>query len=143
MSSDGKLACVVCEGPSDFPILKAVIERLWPDIDEVRCLQPQLDSLGKPTSRSGGWTEVRAWCEQNSRTLDFLLSDAAGDSIDLLVLSMDVDVAVAAGIENPPATTNSYVTNFESRRISSFQAQVESASERKAGQTGSKVPRFR
>jgi hypothetical protein len=42
--------------------------------------------------------------------LDFLLSDDAGDSIDLLVLSMDVDVAVAAGIENPPATTNSYVT---------------------------------
>lgn len=41
--SEPRVAGLVCEGHTDVPVLRAVIEELWPEIEDVRCLQPELD----------------------------------------------------------------------------------------------------
>lgn len=97
-----KTAAVVCEGPTDFPVLEAIILDLWPDIERVLPLQPPLDELGQPTSRRGGWSEVQKWCQAHADKLTELLSGDFGDPIDLLVVALDMDIAIQAGIMNPP-----------------------------------------
>ena len=103
-------AAVVCEGPSDFPILEALIGRLWPEVEHVTCLQPELDDVGKPLTRSAGWSEVRAWCEENAPRLHELVSGDFGPAIDLLVIALDVDIAIHAGIIDPPKHLDAYAT---------------------------------
>ena len=103
-------AAVVCEGPSDFPILEAVIGTLWPEVEHITCLQPELDDVGTPLDRSAGWSEVRAWCEENATRLHFLVSGDAGPAIDLLVIAIDVDIAIQARIIDPPKHLDAYAT---------------------------------
>lgn len=107
--SESRIAALVCEGQSDVPILRDVIQELWPEIEEVRSLQPQLDEMGKARGPAG-WTQVKSWCEQNAATLDEVLDPDVGDPIDLLLVAIDVDIAIAAGIANPPQEVGLYET---------------------------------
>lgn len=93
---------MVCEGPTDFPIIEGLILETWPEIERILPLQPPLDELGTPTTKRGGWSEVKKWCEENAGHLTTLLSGDFGDPIDLLVIALDVDIAIQAGIINPP-----------------------------------------
>lgn len=97
-----RVAAVVCEGCTDFPILEGIILELWPEVDRVLPLQPPLDELGRPTSIRRGWSAVKTWCESNAENLHQLLSSDFGDPIDLLVVALDVDIAIQAEIINPP-----------------------------------------
>lgn len=99
--SEPKIAALVCEGHTDVPILRAAIQEVWPELEEVRCLQPELDEMEKAKGPAG-WTHVKAWCEAHIGRLGDLLEPDVGDPIDLLVVAMDVDVAIDAGIANPP-----------------------------------------
>ncbi len=45
-----RIAALVCEGQTDVPILKKMVQTLWPSIQEVRSLQPELDELDRHTS---------------------------------------------------------------------------------------------
>jgi len=107
MSSGTRCVGLVCEGPTDVRILRAVLRELWPDA-RVVALQPEVDEAGIPVGPKRGWTAVREWCEQNAATMDDVVDPGIGDPLDLLVVALDVDIAVAAGIEDPPATTKAY-----------------------------------
>ncbi len=109
--SKSRVAGIVCEGHTDVPILEAIVSKLWPEIDDVRVLQPQLDALGK-VNRTGrsGWSEVRAWCEQNASRLDEIIYPDVGDTLDLLLIVVDLDIAIEAKIADPPKVLGSYAT---------------------------------
>jgi hypothetical protein len=110
--SDPRVAALVCEGQTDVPILRAIIQELWPSVDDVRSLQPELDEMGRTTGRAG-WSEVRTWCEQHVDDLDDVLAPFVGDPIDLLLVVVDVDIAIEAGIADPPQA----VGRYESKRL--------------------------
>lgn len=101
---------VVCEGPSDYYILETLLFALCPEVEEIQCLQPPLDCVGKPLDRTGGWSAVKQWCELNGPVLAELISGEYGPPLDALVIVLDVDIAIAAGIEDPPKTLDVYAT---------------------------------
>jgi|GEM_PF-1769760 hypothetical protein len=105
--SEPRVAALVCEGQTDVPVFEALIQELWPSVDEVRVLQPEVDEHGRSRGRAG-WSEVKTWCEQNASDLGALLDPPVGDRIDLLLVAIDVDVAIAAGIANPPREVGAY-----------------------------------
>jgi len=101
---------VVCEGQTDVPILRAVLQELWPGI-EVRVLQPELDQLGKSIpNQPSGWTAVREWCEQNP-DLNDITNPLVGDRIDLLLIALDVDIALGAGLGPRQTPARAYDTS--------------------------------
>src|SRR5262245_57312756 len=112
--SEGRIAALVCEGQTDVPILKEIIRKTWPEIDEVRCLQPELDAMGRDHGR-GGWTSVRDWCEANAGRLDELVTPDIGDPMSLVLIALDMDIAIQAGLANPPKQ----VGNYETKRLRS------------------------
>ena len=105
--SDARTAAIVCEGHTDVPILRTVIQKVWPEIENVLCLQPELDEIDRAKGPTG-WSQVRAWCKAQADNLDEVLDPDLGDRIDLLVIAIDVDIAVAAGIVNPPRIVGPY-----------------------------------
>ncbi|AUX40568.1 uncharacterized protein SOCE26_019690 [Sorangium cellulosum] len=76
---------IVCEGSSDFPVLEAVVEAALGDGHEVRYLRPETDALFRP----GGWTAVKAWCEEHASWLSDFMTVG---NIDLLIIHVDADV---------------------------------------------------
>lgn len=101
------VAGVVCEGHSDFAILADVIYKLWPEIEDVLLIQPILDSIGHAQGASGA-SGVKAWCTENSGALDAVIDPGVGPKLDLLVIAMDADAAISAGIDDPPARASAY-----------------------------------
>jgi hypothetical protein len=111
MSDPEHVAAIVCEGPTDIPILEEIIRARWPEVTQIKRLHPEVDELGKPKpGASMGWSEVKRWCESNAGSIDDVLTPLAGDAIDLLVIAMDVDIAIAAGIADPPKAVGAYET---------------------------------
>jgi len=110
--SERIVAAVVCEGKTDYPILRGMIEKLWPEVDEVLCLQPELDETER-ASNAAGWSEVRRWCTDHAGALDEVLVPDIGPMISLLLIAIDLDIAVEAGIADPPTAVGSY----ESKRL--------------------------
>jgi hypothetical protein len=72
------------------PILRAVLQEVWPQLDDIRCLQPELDESDRAKGPAG-WSQVKAWCEANASNLDDILDPVLGDPIDLLVIAIDMD----------------------------------------------------
>lgn len=101
------VAAVVCEGHSDFAILARVLRKLWPELDDVLLLQPILDELQRAQGSSGS-SGVKEWCQRNRERLDAVIDPGIGRPIDLLVIALDADAAISAGIEDPPKTPSSY-----------------------------------
>jgi hypothetical protein len=101
------VAGIVCEGHSDYAILSAVLYKLWPEMEEVLLLQPILDQLGHAQGASGA-SGVVAWCTQNGRDLDGVIDPGVGPRLDLLVIALDADAAIDAGIEDPPTNPSAY-----------------------------------
>jgi hypothetical protein len=105
--SSPRVAALVCEGQTDVPVLRAVIQATWPEVDDVRCLQPELDEMERQKGRAG-WNQVKAWCERHSDRLDEVLVPDLGDPIDLLIIAVDMDIAIHAGIADPPKNPGVY-----------------------------------
>jgi hypothetical protein len=82
------VAGVVCEGHSDF----AILER---------------DSLQRAQGSSGS-SGVKEWCERNAGKLAAVIDPGVGRPLDLLVIALDADAAISAGIEDPPKHPSSY-----------------------------------
>lgn len=119
--SKPRLAAVVCEGPTDVPIFREIILELWPTVEEVLALQPELDAIGKPfPGKPLGWSQVRAWCERNASAIGDVLDPAVGERIDLLVIAVDVDIAVAAGIGAKAKEVGAYETKRLHRVLKSW-----------------------
>lgn len=102
-----KVVGFVCEGSTDYVVLRAIAERVLGPID-ARCLQPVVDALDRQARGGrGGWSEVRAWCEQQA-SLDGVFAPLVGDALDVLVIAIDLDIAVQAGLEKHPANLSAY-----------------------------------
>jgi hypothetical protein len=110
--SEPRVAALVCEGQTDVPVFRAMIQELWPSVEQVLSLQPELDEMGRAHGRTG-WSEVRSWCEQHAADLNEVLEPLVGEAVDLLLIAIDVDIAIAAGIADPPRRAGAY----ESKRL--------------------------
>ena len=108
--SDARIAALVCEGQTDVPILRAAVQEAWPELEEIRCLQPELDETDRAKGPAG-WSQVRAWCTAHAERLDEVLDPDLGDPIDLLVIAIDVDIAIEAKIADPPQEVGLYETS--------------------------------
>jgi hypothetical protein len=125
--SEARVAGLVCEGQTDVPILRTALQVVWPELEEVRCLQPELDETDRAKGPSG-WSLVKSWCEAHAGKLDEVLDPDVGDPIDLLVVAIDVDIAIDAGIADPPREVGQY----EAKRLhSTIGAWLSTASRRR------------
>jgi hypothetical protein len=109
MSRSSRTTALVCEGYSDLLVVRRIVQTLWPEVDDVLPLQPQVDALGQTMHNlPRGWSAVRDWCKQNAETLAALIDPGIGDPLSLLVVCLDVDIAVDAGIADPPVHGSAY-----------------------------------
>jgi hypothetical protein len=89
----------VVEGPTDRIVLEAILRKLIPGDHSFRSLQPPV-TFGEI---GAGWKGVRRWCRQTWQqpgiSLDALLSSAAGQPLDLLVIHVDASIAAEADLQ--------------------------------------------
>lgn len=90
------LAAVVCEGPTDFVVLKELLYRICSKLDDVIPLQPEGDET---SFEAGGWLLVKKWCQDNGPKLSSFLGHRYGDPIDILLIHVDGDIAASLGID--------------------------------------------
>lgn len=107
------IAGVVTEGRRDFPIFEAIIKRLCPAVEDVKCIHPHTDELF--TSPMGdiqetGWAGVQHWCQRYGSRLTRFMREY-GEPLDLLVIQVDASIAhnPAINLERPcpPASDTS------------------------------------
>ncbi|EOW1267110.1 DUF4276 family protein [Proteus mirabilis] len=77
VSSDKKIYLLVCEGPTDIAVIRALTQKVEETTGkevEIRELSPRLD---KTTGNypSQGWTEVKSWCESYSINKNITIPD--------------------------------------------------------------------
>jgi hypothetical protein len=97
----------VCEGSTDIVILRRIVEAIIGDIDP-RPLRPITDELDRQyPGTKAGWSEVRAWC-QALQSFDELFKPEIGDPLDLLVIAIDLDIAIQAGVTRSPESLDAY-----------------------------------
>lgn len=87
----------VCEGSTDIVVLRRVVEATLGEID-ARTLSPVTDDLDRQQpGTAAGWSQVRAWC-QDLTSFDELFKPDLGDPFDALVIAIDLDIAIRAGL---------------------------------------------
>jgi len=97
--SDALRIAFVVEGPTDFVMLKAVIENLLEGRDFVpQVLQPEMSEAFKTVpGEDGGWPGVLRWCFQSADQGGGRLSNNPLFAFhDLLIFQLDADVAGAS-----------------------------------------------
>lgn len=105
--SDRPVVGFVCEGATDVVVLRRVVAEVLGPI-ESRTLQPSTDELDRTSPGAAtGWSEVRAWCERVS-DLDDYFDPPVGEPIDILVIAIDLDIAVRAGVQKAPSNLKAY-----------------------------------
>lgn len=109
----------VCEGSTDVAVLKRVVEQVLGNV-EARVLQPEVDALDRqPPGSRGGWSEVRAWC-QRVESFDDYFAPFVGDPLDALVIALDLDCAISAGLTKRPENLDAYDAAGLCRMIKSW-----------------------
>ena len=80
---------IVCEGPTDYIILKGVIDQITGEKNTYVMLQPENDLTGK---YGNGWKGVWKWCYDNASIRNELMKSIQ-PALDFLVIQMDGDVS--------------------------------------------------
>lgn len=80
---------IVCEGPTDYIILKSVINRISGEKNTYVMLQTEDDLTGR---YGNGWKGVWKWCHDNAPIRKKLMQDIQ-PALDFLVIQMDGDVS--------------------------------------------------
>ncbi len=80
---------IVGEGPTDYLVIKEVIEHISGGANEYKRLQPETDMMGR---FGNGWKGVWKWCETTAAVLDEYFYEIT-PKLDLLVIQMDADVS--------------------------------------------------
>lgn len=80
----------VCEGPTDTPVLEAVVEAIFGDFEPLY-IQPQQDAV------DGGDTRVEAWCKEFGTSLKWYLIN---NGVDFLIVHLDADRTRRYGVSN-------------------------------------------
>ena len=82
-----KVIGIVSEGPTDYLMLRAVVDKLTGEENRYLSLQPEPDMLGR---YGNGWKGVWRWCKE-SPPLGFLMNEV-DPHIDIIIIQMDGDV---------------------------------------------------
>lgn len=61
-----KIIGIASEGPTDYMVLKTVIDRITGEDNKYRALQPEPDMLGR---YGNGWKGVWRWCKETASML--------------------------------------------------------------------------
>ena len=80
---------IVCEGPTDYIILKKVIDKITNEDNVYFQLQPEPDLMG---IYGNGWKGVWKWCRDNASIKEKLMKSIE-PALDVLVIQMDGDVS--------------------------------------------------
>lgn len=80
---------IVCEGPTDYFILKEVVDEITKSNNYYVQLQPESNLLGE---YGNGWKGVWKWCNDNGIKKQKLMKDIE-PSLDILIIQMDGDVS--------------------------------------------------
>lgn len=80
---------IVSEGPTDYLVLKTVIDTITGEKNIYRRIQPEQDMCGE---YGNGWKGVCRWCESNARFIPELFTGLS-PGLDLLIIHMDGDVS--------------------------------------------------
>ena len=82
-----KVIGIVSEGPTDYVVLKAVIDRITGEENRYLPLQPEPNLIGQ---YGNGWKGVWRWCRETP-SINLLL-EGVQPKIDAIVIQMDGDV---------------------------------------------------
>ena len=80
---------IVCEGPTDYILLRGVIDEITGQKNYYVMLQPEPDLRGK---YGNGWKGVWKWCHDNADIRKKLMRSVQ-PVLDILVIQMDGDVS--------------------------------------------------
>lgn len=80
---------IVCEGPTDYIILKGVIDKITGEQNTYVMLQPEANLIGQ---FGNGWKGVWKWCHDNAGIRTQLMQSVQ-PVLDLLIVQMDGDVS--------------------------------------------------
>ncbi len=80
---------IVCEGPTDYMILRGIIDKITNENNYYVQLQPEPDLTGK---YGNGWKGVWKWCNDHGRILKSYMKDVT-PCLDFLIIQIDGDVA--------------------------------------------------
>ena len=82
-----KVIGIVSEGPTDYMVIKAAIDRITGEENRYLSLQPEPDMMGR---YGNGWKGVWRWCKETP-SINMLMQEVH-PSIDAIVIQMDGDV---------------------------------------------------
>lgn len=82
-----KVIGIVSEGPTDYLVLKTIIDRITGQENTYLPLQPEADLMGR---YGNGWKGVWKWCKETA-PLDVIM-DSIRPRIDIIIIQMDGDV---------------------------------------------------
>lgn len=82
-----KVIGIAAEGPTDYLVLKTVIDKITGEDNRFLALQPEPDMMGR---YGNGWKGVWKWCKENS-SLEKIM-DEIQPRIDVIIIQMDGDV---------------------------------------------------
>lgn len=82
-----KVIGIVSEGPTDYLVLKTIIDKITGEENRYLHLQPEADMMGR---YGNGWKGVWKWCKETA-PLDVIM-DSIQPRVDIIVIQMDGDV---------------------------------------------------
>ena len=80
---------IVGEGPTDYLVLKCMIDQITGEENDYLRIQPEQNMLGE---YGNGWKGIWNWCEATGQNLDKIMKGIT-PKIDVIVIQMDGDVA--------------------------------------------------
>ena len=80
---------VVCEGPTDYEVIRRVVDMITQEENEYMRLQPEEPPVGQ---YGNGWKGVWKWCEEHGPILRDYMRKAT-PQLDCLIVHMDGDVS--------------------------------------------------
>ena len=80
---------IVGEGPTDYLVLKSMIDQITGEENEFLRIQPEQNMAGE---YGNGWKGVWNWCESTGKEIDKIMNGIT-PKIDVIVIQMDGDVS--------------------------------------------------
>ena len=80
---------IVCEGPTDFVLLKGIVDVITGEDNQYLALQPEDKLAGE---YGNGWKGVWKWCTDHSEILESFMKDIS-PRLDMIIVQMDGDVS--------------------------------------------------
>ena len=80
---------IICEGPTDYIILKGIVDKITNESNYYIMLQPEPDLTGR---YGNGWKGVWKWCADNAAIKEKIMKNIEPE-LDFLIIQMDGDVS--------------------------------------------------